>query len=74
MRSTPRFSSRSIIFRTKLLDGLISSFSWFMTGGHAWILFIAANALFDRKRAVRACRILPALYLATYTVEIPIKR
>ncbi len=58
----------------KLLDRLISSFSWLMTGGHAWILFIAANALFDRKRAVRACRILPALYLATYTVEIPIKR
>ena len=58
----------------KLLDRLISSFSWFMTGGHAWILFIAANALFDKHRAIRACRILPALYLATYTVEIPIKK
>ena len=58
----------------KRLDRLISSFSWLMTGGHSWILFIAANALFDRKRAVRACRILPALYLATYTVEIPIKK
>ena len=58
----------------KLLDRLISSFSWFMTGGHAWILFIAASALFDKHRAIRACRILPALYLATYTVEIPIKR
>jgi membrane-associated phospholipid phosphatase len=58
----------------QLLDRLISSFSWFMTGGHAWILFIAASALFDRHRAIKACRILPALYLATYTVEIPIKR
>jgi Membrane-associated phospholipid phosphatase len=58
----------------KLLDRLISSFSWFMTGGHAWILFIAASALFDKNRAIKACRILPALYLATYTVEIPIKR
>ena len=45
-----------------------------MTGGHAWILFIAASALFDKKLALRACRILPALYLATYTVEMPIKR
>jgi membrane-associated phospholipid phosphatase len=58
----------------QLLDRLISSFSWFMTGGHAWILFIAASALFDKHRAIKACRILPALYLATYTVEIPIKR
>jgi undecaprenyl-diphosphatase len=58
----------------KLLDRLISSFSWFMTGGHAWVLFIAANALFDKHRAIRACRLLPALYLATYTVEIPIKK
>jgi membrane-associated phospholipid phosphatase len=58
----------------KLLDRLVSSFSWFMTGGHAWVLFIAASALLDKNRAIRACRILPALYLATYTVEIPIKR
>jgi membrane-associated phospholipid phosphatase len=58
----------------KLLDRLFSSFSWFMTGGHAWILFIAANALFDKQRALRACRLIPALYLATYTVEIPVKK
>jgi membrane-associated phospholipid phosphatase len=58
----------------KLLDRLFSTFSWFMTGGHAWILVIAAGALSDKSRAMRACRILPALYLATYTVEIPIKR
>ncbi|HEU4679083.1 MAG TPA: hypothetical protein VFS35_06155 [Terrimicrobiaceae bacterium] len=33
------------------LDTLVSRFSWFMTGGHAWILFIALNAFFDRRRA-----------------------
>ena len=58
----------------KLLDRLISAFSYFMTGGHAWILFIALNAFFDKGRAIRASRIIPALYLATYTVEIPIKK
>ncbi len=58
----------------KSLDRVIASFSWLMTGGHAWILFIAATALSDRKHAIRACGILPALYLATYTVEIPIKK
>ena len=56
------------------LDTLVSRFSWFMTGGHAWILFIALNAFFDRRRALRAAlTVVPALYLATYTVEIPIK-
>ena len=58
----------------KVLDRLISSFSWFMTGGHAWLLFIGANALFDKNRARSACRVLPALYLATFTVEMPIKK
>jgi undecaprenyl-diphosphatase len=59
----------------RLLDGLISRFSWFMTGGHAWILVLALNALSDRRRAINAgLAVLPALYLATYTVEIPIKR
>jgi membrane-associated phospholipid phosphatase len=58
----------------KLLDRLISRFSWFMTGGHAWILLIAVNSLVDRRRAMKALGILPALYLATYTVELPIKR
>ncbi len=56
------------------LDTLVSRFSWFMTGGHAWILFIALNAFLDRRRAMRAAlAVAPALYLATYTVEIPIK-
>jgi membrane-associated phospholipid phosphatase len=58
----------------KRLDRLISRFSWLMTGGHAWILFIAFNAFLDRRRAKKALAIFPPLYLATCTVEIPIKR
>ncbi len=58
----------------KRLDRLISRFSWFMTGGHAWILVIAFSAIADRRRALKAFGVLPALYLATYTVEFPIKR
>ncbi|HEY5744328.1 MAG TPA: phosphatase PAP2 family protein [Terrimicrobiaceae bacterium] len=59
----------------KWFDGLIARFSWIMTGGHAWILVVLADALGDRHRAVKTARaVLPALYLATYTVEIPIKR
>ena len=59
----------------KWLDGLIARFSWMMTGGHAWILVVLADALFNRHRATRtAMAVLPALYLATCTVEIPIKK
>ena len=59
----------------KWLDGLIARFSWMMTGGHAWILVVLADALCNRRRATKtALAVLPALYLATYTVEIPIKR
>jgi membrane-associated phospholipid phosphatase len=59
----------------KWLDGLIARFSWMMTGGHAWILVVLADALGNRRRASKtALAVLPALYLATYTVEIPIKK
>ena len=57
------------------LDSLIARFSWIMTGGHAWILVVLADALCNRHRATKtALTVLPALYLATYTVEIPIKK
>ena len=57
------------------LDGLIARFSWAMTGGHAWILVVLADALCQRRRAMKsALAVLPALYLATYTVEVPTKR
>ena len=59
----------------KWLDGLIARFSWLMTGGHAWILVVLADALCNRHRATKtALAVFPALYLATYTVEIPIKK
>jgi undecaprenyl-diphosphatase len=59
----------------KWLDGLIARFSWIMTGGHAWILVMLADAFCKRHRATKtALAVLPALYLATYTVEIPIKK
>ncbi len=59
----------------KWLDGLIARFSWMMTGGHAWILVVLADALCQRRRALKnALAVLPALYLATYTVEVPIKK
>ena len=59
----------------KWLDSLIARFSWIMTGGHAWILVVLADALCNRHRATKtALTVLPALYLATYTVEIPIKK
>ena len=59
----------------KWLDGSIARFSWMMTGGHAWILVVLADALCNRHRAAKtALAVLPALYLATYTVEIPIKK
>jgi undecaprenyl-diphosphatase len=57
------------------LDGLIARFSWMMTGGHAWILVVLADALCQRRRATStALAVLPALYLSTYTVEVPIKK
>ena len=75
MPSTQRSSSRSIISLTRSCwTVLISRFSWFMTGGHAWILIIAFSALADRRRALKALGVLPAFYLATYSVEFPIKR
>jgi undecaprenyl-diphosphatase len=57
------------------LDGLIARFSWMMTGGHAWILVLLADALCQRRRGIQtALSVLPPLYLATYTVEVPIKK
>jgi membrane-associated phospholipid phosphatase len=57
------------------LDGLIARFSWMMTGGHAWILVLLADALCQRRRGIQtALSVLPPLYLATYTVEVPVKK
>jgi membrane-associated phospholipid phosphatase len=57
------------------LDGLIARVSWMMTGGHAWILVLLADAICRRQRAINtALAVLPSLYLATSTVEVPIKK
>ena len=57
------------------LDGLIARFSWTMTGGHAWILVVLADMLFHRRRGIQtALAVLPPLYFATYTVEVPVKK
>jgi len=57
------------------LDRFFARFSWVMTGGHAWILVLLADALRQRTRAINAAlAVLPSLYLATTTVEIPIKK
>jgi membrane-associated phospholipid phosphatase len=59
----------------KLLDRLIARFSWIMTGGHAWILVILVQALRKRARGIQTMlAVLPPLYLATFTVEVPIKK
>src|SRR4029453_16435591 len=44
-------------------------------GGHAWILVLLADALCQRRRGIQtALSVLPPLYLATYTVEVPVKK
>ncbi|HEY5742024.1 MAG TPA: phosphatase PAP2 family protein [Terrimicrobiaceae bacterium] len=59
----------------KVLDRFITGFSLMMTGGHAWLLVIIAQALRKRQSPLStALIVLPPLYLATFTVEVPIKK
>ena len=45
-----------------------------MTGGHAWVVAILVHMLINRRRGLQALLgVVPALYLATFTVEGPIK-
>ena len=54
---------------------MIARFSWIMTGGHAWIFVILVDMVRNRRRAMKTTlAVLPALYLATSTVEVPIKK
>ena len=60
---------------TPLSDRCMSRLSWVMTGGAGWLLFLAAATLLDRRRGWRATlAVTPALWLATATVEYPIKK
>jgi len=60
---------------TRLSDALLSRLSWVMTGGTGWLLFLVVAMVLNRQRGWRAtCAVAPALWLATSTVEYPIKK
>jgi membrane-associated phospholipid phosphatase len=60
---------------TRLSDRLMTGLSWAMTGGSGWLLFLLLATLVDRQRGSKAMRaVVPALWLATTTVEHPIKK
>lgn len=59
----------------RLFDAFISRFSWIMTGGTGWIFILLAGLLRDRRYGSKAMvGVLPALWLATCTVEYPLKK
>ena len=60
---------------TPLSDRCMSRLSWVMTGGTGWLLILAVATLLDRRRGWKASlAVAPALWLATATVEYPIKK
>jgi undecaprenyl-diphosphatase len=60
---------------TRLLDRFMTRLSWVMTAGNGWLLFLLLATLLDRQRGWKATRaVVPALWLATATVEHPIKK
>ena len=60
---------------TRLSDGFMSRLSWVMTGGTGWLFVLAFCMLQDRRRGWKATlAVVPALWLATATVEYPIKK
>jgi undecaprenyl-diphosphatase len=60
---------------TKLSDRFMTRLSWVMTAGTGWLLFLLLATLVDRQRGWKATRaVVPALWLATTTVEHPIKK
>jgi membrane-associated phospholipid phosphatase len=59
----------------KLSDRFLTRLSWVMTSGTGWLLFLFLATLVDRRRGWKATRaVAPALWLATATVEHPIKK
>jgi undecaprenyl-diphosphatase len=59
----------------KLSDRFLTRLSWIMTSGTGWLLFLLLATLVDRQRGWKATRaVAPALWLATATVEHPIKK
>jgi undecaprenyl-diphosphatase len=59
----------------KLSDRFLTRLSWIMTSGAGWLLFLLLATLVNRQRGWKATRaVAPALWLATATVEHPIKK
>jgi membrane-associated phospholipid phosphatase len=59
----------------KLSDRFLTRLSWVMTSGGGWLLFLLLATLVNRQRGWKATRaVAPALWLATATVEHPIKK
>jgi len=59
----------------KLSDRFLTRLSWVMTSGTGWLLFLFLATLVNRQRGWKATRaVAPALWLATATVEHPIKK
>lgn len=57
------------------LDKAVSGFSWIMTAGTGWLFILLTGILRDRRSGWRAAAgVAPALWLATTTVEQPLKR
>ena len=60
---------------TRGSDRWMTRLSWAMTGGTGWLLVLLLAVLSDRRRGWNATRaVAPALWLATATVEYPIKK
>ncbi len=60
---------------TRLPDRFLTRLSWVMTGGTGWLLFLLLAMLVDCQRGWKATRaVAPSLWLATATVEHPIKK
>ncbi len=56
------------------VDRFMNRVTWVMTGGFGWALVLLILTAFDRKRGLRAMAgILPSLWVATSTVEYPVK-
>jgi membrane-associated phospholipid phosphatase len=59
----------------KLSDRFLTRLSWVMTSGTGWLLFLLLATLVNPRRGWKATRaVAPALWLATATVEHPIKK
>jgi undecaprenyl-diphosphatase len=54
-------------------DRALSRLSWAFTGGHGWLGVLLLAAIFDRRVLRTACRVMPAVWIATWLVESPIK-